>query len=96
MPSAFSTGFLLRGGRRRNSPPGNTRSEGFTYSVASVLKRSRVECMAAPSLTTCDRRTALFIGACSYKAVLRGLHGGRIGIQFGLLIAVPVNRSNSA
>ncbi|WP_345815425.1 hypothetical protein AAGS40_23790 [Paraburkholderia sp. PREW-6R] len=38
MPSAFSTGPLSRGGRRRSSPPDSPRAESFHYSMAAVRR----------------------------------------------------------
>ncbi len=32
----FQHGFLSRGGRRRNSPPGNARAEGFAFDAHAV------------------------------------------------------------
>lgn len=37
----FQHGSLSRGGRRRSSPPGNARAEGFTSFAARVLQNKR-------------------------------------------------------
>jgi hypothetical protein len=34
----FQHGFLSRGGRRRNSPPGNARAEGFSLRRTGFVK----------------------------------------------------------
>ncbi len=39
----FQHGFLSRGGRRRNSPPGNARAESFNFDTRAVAAYSANE-----------------------------------------------------